>query len=123
MISGLGGTDTVTYTSNTSSQPISVTLDNTANDSDGLGGTDNIKSDNEVIYGGNGDDSINATGAGSGVALWGRPGADNLLGSPFNDILRGEAGADTLNCAGGTNDMYVVDPLDVSVTNCENRQG
>ncbi len=118
-INGLGGVDQVTYTANTAAQPISVALDGATNDSDGTGGTDNIGSDNEYVFGGSGSDFIDASAATQGVSLWGRAGDDTLIGSSFNDFLRGELGADTLDCAGGDNDMYVLDPADLSVTSCE----
>lgn len=116
---GLLGTDQVTYTANTAGQPIDVTLNGLADDDDGQGGTDDIADDIEYVYGGAGDDTIDASAATQGVSLWGRAGDDTLIGSGFNDFLRGELGADTLDCGGDTNDMYVFDPADLSVTNCE----
>ena len=118
-INGLDGSDSVTYATNTSGQPISVTLDGAGNDNDGVGGTDNIGSDIEYVYAGAGADTIDATAATAGVSLWGRAGDDILTGSAFNDYLRGEAGADTLDCAGGSGDMHDVDGADISVSNCE----
>lgn len=118
-MNGLGGSDSVTYTTNTAVQPISATLNNTADDNDGTGGTDDIADDVENVYGGAGADTIDASAAGQGVALFGRAGDDTLTGSPFNDFLRGELGADTLDCAGGANDMFTPDGADTSVTNCE----
>ena len=96
---GLGGTDQVTYTTNTAAQPIDVTLNDIADDDDGLGGTDNIAADMEYVFGGAGDDTIDASAATQGVSLWGRAGNDTLIGSAENDFLRGELGADTLDCA------------------------
>lgn len=119
ILRGLTGTDSATYTTNTAAQGINVTLDGVANDNDGVGGTDNIASDIETVYGGAGPDRIDATGAGSGASLLGLAGNDTLIGSPFNDAVRGQQGADSMNCAGGTNDIYDVDPADTSVTNCE----
>lgn len=118
-MNGLDGSDSVTYTTNTAAQPISVTLDGNANDSDGNSGTDDIGNDVENVYGGAAADTIDATAAIQGVALYGRAGDDILTGSTFNDFLRGELGADTLDCGDGANDMFDNDPADTSVTNCE----
>lgn len=116
---GLGGTDSVTYTTNTSGQPIVVTIGGAPLDLDGLGGVDDIAADMENVFGGAGADTIDATGASQGVSLSGRAGNDTLIGSSFNDFVRGELGADQLDCGDGTNDMFDLDPADTSVTNCE----
>ena len=97
---GGAGTDAVTYTSNAAGQPIDVSLDGAPGDDDGQGGSDNVAANIESVYGGAGDDTIDASAASQGVSLWGRAGNDTLLGSAFNDFLRGEAGADELNCGG-----------------------
>ena len=72
-MTGLDGSDSVTYTTNTVAQAICVTLDGAANDNDGTAGTDNIADDVENVYGGAGNDTIDASAAIQGVALWGRP--------------------------------------------------
>jgi Ca2+-binding RTX toxin-like protein len=114
------GVDRVTYTSNTVGQNTSITLDGTANDTDGLGATqDNVGRDIEYVYGGPEVDTFNATSAFQGVSLFGGAGNDTLTGSTFNDSLDGQAGSDTLDCDGGGGDMYKVDGSDASVTNCE----
>jgi Ca2+-binding RTX toxin-like protein len=114
------GTDRVVYTApNGPSTGTVVTLDGTANDTDGQGGTDNVGTDIEYLYGGAQVDSFGASGALQGVALRGGAGNDFLTGSPFNDFLSGEAGADTLDCAGGGTDIYQTDGVDLSITNCE----
>ena len=100
-MNGLGGSDTVSYTANSASQPIDLTLNGAADDNDGTAGTDDIGVDVESVYGGAGNDTIDASLAAQGVSLWGRAGDDTLIGSAFNDFLRGEAGADTWNAATG----------------------
>ena len=97
---GEGGTDTVTY-SNLLAGNLTITLDN--NNNDGLaGGNDNVRTSNERVQGGPGNDSINASGAPAGVALFGNDGTDNLVGSPFNDSIDGGNGSDTADCGAGT---------------------
>ncbi len=116
---GLGGSDKVTYTSNTAEQPIDVSLNGKPDDKDGLGGNDDIGTDVELVFGGAGDDVIDASSAEAGVSLAGRAGDDTLIGSPFDDYLRGELGADSLDCGEGKNDMYDEDREDREVRNCE----
>jgi len=114
------GVDRVTYTSNTSGQTTSITLDGTANDTDGQGGTDNVGADIEYLYGGPEVDTFNGTAALQGVSFWTGAGNDALIGSTFNDYFDGQGGADTQNCDGGANDMYKVDGADPTPNaNCE----
>jgi len=114
------GVDRVTYTSNTSGQTTSITLDGTANDTDGQGGTDNVGADIEYLYGGPEVDTFNGTAALQGVSFWTGAGNDSLIGSTFNDYFDGQAGSDTQNCDGGANDMYKVDGADPTPNaNCE----
>jgi Ca2+-binding RTX toxin-like protein len=114
------GVDRVTYTSNTVGQNTNVTLDGVANDTDGLGSTqDNVGADIEYLYGGPEVDTFNGTSALQGVSFWTGAGNDNLIGSAFNDYFDGQAGTDTQNCGGGANDMYKVDGADPAPVNCE----
>ena len=98
------GVDTVTYgTPYTGGAAISVTLDDAANDNDGMGNaTDNVIGDCERIIGTANGDTINAASADQGVQLFGRLGGDTLTGSGFDDLLNGEDGTDVGNCGGGT---------------------
>jgi Ca2+-binding RTX toxin-like protein len=82
-MTGGAGTDTVSYASR--SNPVTVTLDGTADDGE-ASENDEIHPDVETIFGGPMDDS-----------LTGGPNADVLSGGPGNDTLHGKAGADTLN--------------------------
>jgi Ca2+-binding RTX toxin-like protein len=126
------GVDRVTYTSNTASQAITVSLDGQANDTDGVGGSgDNVERDIEYVYAGPANDTISACGtpvtspcSGSnsalqGISFWGGAGTDTLIGSNFNDFLDGQAGVDVRDCKGGANDMYKVDAADPPPLNCE----
>jgi RTX calcium-binding nonapeptide repeat (4 copies) len=104
---GNAGFDTVTYgvpfTGYTSG--INVTFDDAANDSDGFGNAaDNVNGDIERLIGSPMGDTIDATAADQDVQLFGRLGDDLLTDGPFNDLLNGEGGADTVSCPnGGTN--------------------
>jgi hypothetical protein len=113
------GVDRVTYTSNTAAQATNISLDGVANDSDGLGGTDNVATDIEYLYGGPEVDVFNGLSALQGVSFWTGAGDDTLNGSNFDDYFDGQAGADTQDCKGGTNDMYLVDGADPAPVNCE----
>ena len=106
---GTAAVDTVTYgTPYTGGAAISVTLDDTANDNDGMGNvTDNVMGDCERIIGTANADTINATGADQGVQLFGRGGGDILTDGPFDDLLNGEDGTDTGNCTNGGTDTAI----------------
>ena len=119
---GAAGIDTATYTfasGNVCTSPptgVNVTLDDVANDTDCVGGTDNVHKDIDKVYGSAQNDTINAcrstagtacTGTGTfglthGVSLFGRPGNDTLIGTDNSDFLAGEGGTDTLDCKGGS---------------------
>jgi Ca2+-binding RTX toxin-like protein len=114
------GVDRVTYTANTSGQTTSITLDGAPNDTDGLSTTENVGADIEYVYGGPEVDTFNGTAALQGVSFWTGANNDTLIGSAFNDYFDGQAGADSQNCGGGTNDMYKVDGADPTPNaNCE----
>ena len=112
------GVDRVTYTANTAAQPTTISLDGVANDSDGQGGTDNVSTDIEYLYGGPEVDSFDALSALQGVSFWTGAGDDTLNGSNFDDYFDGQAGSDTQNCRGGT-DTYKIDGADPAPVNCE----
>ena len=81
--------------------PLSVSLDNVANDG-ASGERDQVRSNVENIFGGLGDDTLRSFGAFS--RLDGGGGDDTLDGGSGPDILDGGPGLDTLN-AGGGNDL------------------
>jgi len=91
---GGAGSDTVSYSERTN--PVSVTLDATANDGEEDEG-DNASGDIE-----------NATGGGGGDTLVGSSGANALNGGPGNDAISGGAGNDTLS-GGEGNDIFTED--------------
>lgn len=93
-------------------KPISVSLDNTANDGFGAlfsfgsnSGTkweeefDNVRADVETVIGGDGNDLISGNAAAN--HLTGGPGNDTLLGQNGNDSLFGAGGNDTMDGGGG----------------------
>ncbi|HVU04109.1 MAG TPA: calcium-binding protein [Polyangiaceae bacterium] len=87
-IHGGSGNDTVSYASRGASAPITVTVGAAANDGDNGGAElDDIKSDVEILTGGDGNDSLTAA---TGVAI-------TLNGGKGNDTLTGDSGADTIN--------------------------
>src|SRR5262249_31155950 len=65
-----------------------------------------------VIDGGAGNDSLDASGAGSNTVLLGGVGNDTLTGGSSNDILIGGAGADVLH-GGGNDDILSAGPTAV----------
>jgi Ca2+-binding RTX toxin-like protein len=119
--SGLAGVDTVTYALRT--EPVTVTIDDLADDGGPLdgpaGARDDVGSDVENVIGGNGDDSL--TGSAAANRLTGRPGADVLRGLDGTDVLVANDGvADLeLDCGGGLRDAVLVDPLDPVSVGCE----
>jgi Ca2+-binding RTX toxin-like protein len=59
------------------------------------------------LYGGAGNDKIDATDYGDGTAhMHGGAGADVLLGTPNDDVIAGESGADYIDARGGTDVCY-----------------
>jgi peptidoglycan/xylan/chitin deacetylase (PgdA/CDA1 family) len=82
------------------------------------------------------------TGLAGGDSLYGKSGADKLAGGPGDDRLRGDGGQDKLmgeagddlllakdgavdkvDCGPGTDDIAVVDPVDLVSTDCEQKVG
>ena len=92
---GGDGIDTVSYASRTA--PLTITAGSTANDGDGsgTGEDDDIKSDIEVVTGGQDDDTMSGTN-GFAITFNGGPGDDTLTGADGNDTLNGDAGDDDL---------------------------
>jgi Ca2+-binding RTX toxin-like protein len=93
---GGAGSDTVSYSERTN--PVSLTLDATANDGE-AGEGDNASGDIENITGGAGDDT-----------LIGSSGANALDGGPGNDVLSGGLGNDTLS-GGPGDDIFTEDSI------------
>jgi hypothetical protein len=122
VLNGGAGTDAATYGGRTA--PVTVTLDNKANDGE-AGEGDNVKSDVEAVYGGQGNDTL--TGSSKDDTIDGQGGNDNITGGKGADFLFGGAGNDTINsrdgktdtvdCGPGT-DRIIGDKSD-KATNCE----
>jgi Ca2+-binding RTX toxin-like protein len=99
-LNGGPGVDTVSYFNaglafSSAGLPLSLSLDNVAND--GAGDHDNIGSNVEDLVGGPGPDRLRGNSAAN--QLDGGSGDDRILGGGGNDALNGERGADRL--AGG----------------------
>jgi Ca2+-binding RTX toxin-like protein len=121
LVDGGAGTDTVTYIHRTA--PVSVSLDDAANDGES-GEHDNIRSDVENVIGGTGNDQILGSAAKNildgddgndiieGVGGWGTDtlhggsGKDVLWGGGSMDSLDGGPGADFIAGGGGTDVVH-----------------
>jgi hypothetical protein len=110
-VHGGPGFDTVRYTGNT--EPVIVTLDDTANDgrrATTAHGADNqdVRADVEQVIGGTSDDQLE--GDPNPNTLRGGDGADTLSGNGGADTLRGDAGDDTVNARDGVADVIDCGP-------------
>jgi Ca2+-binding RTX toxin-like protein len=117
-LDGGADVDTVTYAGRT--EPVTVTIDDVANDGGASdGAADDVAVDVENVIGGSGDDSL--TGSGAANRLTGRPGADILRGLGGADVLVANDGAADLelDCGGGIHDVVLVDPMDPQSVGCE----
>ena len=98
------GTDTATYASRT--VPLTVTIDDIANDGATAEG-DNVKTDVENLVGGSGKDSL--TGSGAPNEIRGGAGNDSIAGGPGDDDEYGEDGNDSFSqgaVADGADDLF-----------------
>ena len=98
---GDAGKDTAWY--GWRANPITASLDDTANDGE-AGEGDYIHSDIEAIQGGVGKDSL--SGGNTDDTLKGGPGDDTLNGYGGNDYLYGEEGSDLLRPGTGQDHLY-----------------
>ena len=106
-----GGPDVDTLMLEAREEPLVIALDGVANDGadtsvppDGTADEgDDIAADIEIIWGGNGGDSISADGAGADTAyqFFGLGGDDTLRGGAGDDRLDSDEGVDTLYGGGG----------------------
>jgi len=93
---------------------VTVTLDDAADDGD-PGEGDNVHSDVEGLYGGEGPDTL--TGDGDPNIIAGLGGDDVVDGGEGDDIVSGDAGADVLRGGAGTDAAsYAGAPSSVTVT-------
>ncbi|MET0816305.1 MAG: MopE-related protein, partial [Solirubrobacteraceae bacterium] len=128
VVIGGAGTDEATYQDNNDDAPVSVTLDDIANDGR-AGVLGNVRSDVEDILGGDGDDFLKGDKDNNRIRgdldpddgddiLDGGLGRDILEGGGGNDEIRARDGlADDVLCGPGT-DTAIVDTIDL-VTDCE----
>lgn len=100
VMTGGEGFDTVDYGVRTAN--LTITLDGTNNDG-ATGELDNVKKDIEIVKGGSGNDTLDASAILlTDVVLMGGPGNDTLTGGGGNDDLCGGAGNDRFRWSGGT---------------------
>ena len=112
-LDGGAGRDAARYASRTAAEPVTVTLDDVADDGGALDGfADNLLASVESIVGGAGDDSL--TGSAVTNVLTGNGGEDELHGLAGNDELRasGDGFDDMIACGSGTRDHVFADPTD-----------
>jgi Ca2+-binding RTX toxin-like protein len=100
--------DQVIYDDRPNADPLSITIDNVADDGS-TGENDNIRTDVENVDGGPGPDTI--TGNGENNLLQGRDGDDTIVGAGGDDTLRGDIGFgsfgdDDLNGGGGDDLLF-----------------
>jgi len=101
--SGGAGIDTLRWDDRV--KPLTVTLDDAANDGES-GEGDNAKSDIERLYGGWAGDTIIAQQSAPVVnRLYGNQGDDTVLGGPGNDIVSGNAGSDDVRGEAGNDSV------------------
>lgn len=123
VLRGGDGVDAVSYA--TRGVPVTVSLDDVANDGQ-AGEGDNVRGDVEAIIGGAAGDTL--TGSTGGNAIDGGGGGDTITGGDATDVLQGGEGddviqardgaADAIACGTGT-DAVVADTVDVVVADCE----
>ena len=103
LVGGRGDGDVADYSRNTSTQGVDISLDDTANDRDGMGGIDQLAQSVEFILGGEGDDRLAGddranyiNGYGGDDQIWGHGGNDDLEGGRGRNLLDGGDGDDIL---------------------------
>ncbi|MBS1870106.1 MAG: hypothetical protein JSS99_10605 [Actinobacteria bacterium] len=123
ILNGGPGSDVVSYSG---TLPVKVTLDGVANDGT-AGEGDNVGSDVEDIFGGDGDDKLvgsraaNTIDGGAGDdTIDGGAGSDRIYGGAGNDTIDArDGGPDRVDCGPGV-DEAIVDAVDV-VVGCEHQ--
>ena len=95
-MAGGPGIDTVDYSSRTS--PVTVSLDDQANDGQ-PGEHDNVQNAIDIVRGGRAGDTL--SGNDGSNTLYGGPGNDTIKGYGADDVLSGEAGADHISGGAG----------------------
>ena len=126
------GLDTITYETRT--LPLTIDLDNVADDGQN-GELDNVRSNVENVIGGSNADTIHSLGAfsrlegrGGDDHLFGGFGPDTLIGGPGEDELDAGSGVDTVSARDGEtddidcgteDDTLTADLHETSVVGCE----
>ena len=103
LLSGGTGTDAADYSAAPSA--VTITLDDTTNDADGSGGTDNVASSIERLFGSPYNDALSGS-AGADYIDAGL-GNDSIYGDAGNDTLIGQRGVDSLNGTDGNDVLYI----------------
>jgi Ca2+-binding RTX toxin-like protein len=85
--------------------PVTVRLDDVANDGPDGDAVDNVRSDVEAVHGGSGDDTI--VGSEADNHLFGNDGDDELSGGGGSDLFQGGRHDDTLLAADGLADVSI----------------
>ena len=133
---GGDSSDTALYDERTAAQPVTVSIDGTANDGE-TGEGDNVLADVERLYGGAAGDTLTGSddplivniiygldgndllrGGGGKDNLYGGLDNDNLFGGLMNDALFGQEGNDNLDGEGGS-DTCRQDAGTGTLTSCE----
>jgi len=111
-LDGGAGRDVVRYEARGAGQPVTVTLDEVADDGGAVDGFADDPRAVESVVGGAGDDSI--TGNAETNVLTGNGGVDELHGLAGNDQLHasGDGIDDTITCGAGARDAVFADPTD-----------
>ncbi|QPF85072.1 VCBS repeat-containing protein [Bradyrhizobium genosp. L] len=129
-INGQGGTDTVTFDGSDAGQSYTITANGTfvrVSRVDAVPFNVDVNSENIVIHGNAGDDTItagNGIGALTHLTIDGGDGNDTIIGGDGNDLILGGAGNDTVSGGRGNdtallgdgNDTYIWNPGDGSDT-------
>jgi Ca2+-binding RTX toxin-like protein len=127
ILDGLGGTDTATYGDRSAAQPVTIDIDDVADDGGDVdgppGARDNVGTTVERLVGGKGADTL--IGSAAPNQLTGGLGADILRGLEGNDVLIAKEGVvdAQIDCDGGATaglaDIARVDATDPTPTGCE----
>ena len=108
-IVGGAGVDQLSYATRQAGDPLSVTLDGTANDGSTAEG-DNVGVDVENVLLGAGNDFFDATAVLVNNVVQGGAGTDELHGGGKADQLRGDGGNDLLFGEGGNDILNAIEP-------------
>jgi hypothetical protein len=123
-IHGGAGSDSVLYGDRTA--PVSVSLDDAANDGQ-AGEGDNVRSDVENIYGGQGNDTLTGNsapnlldGSGGDDVIFDGGGRDRVFGGDGNDTITSFDGVEDIVDCGPGHDTVTADRFDLA-SNCERK--